>query len=81
MRSRKEMALIHVIEAVERALCKYSSANVDVMRNEETNALDIVYHSRHNSFSIENNVAYFSDFSNIRTLENALDDLDVGYVW
>ena len=81
MRSRTEMALIHVIEAVERALCKYSSANVDVMRNEETNALDVIYHSRHNSFSIESNVAYFNDFNNIHELEFALDDLDVGYVW
>ena len=59
----------------------FSSANVDVMRNEETNALDVIYHSRHNSFSIESNVAYFNDFNNIHELKFALDDLDVRYVW
>ena len=78
MSKRKEMALIHVIEAVYRALDKYSSDNVDVIRNEETNMLDVFYHSRHNSFSIESNVASFDDV-NIRELKEELDCLDVGY--
>ena len=75
-----ELALKKVIEAVEIALEKYSSANVDVIRNEENNMLDVVYHSRHNSFCIKPNVAEF-DSVQTKELEILLDELGVGYVW
>ena len=80
MAKRKEMSLIHVIEAVHRALDKYSSENVDVVLNEETEMLDVIYHSRHNSFGIESNVASVENI-NLRELENELESLNVGWVW
>ena len=69
-----------VILAVEDALCEYSENNVDVMRNEETNMLDVIYHSSSNSFAIECGVACFDEVD-IDALEYALDDLGVGHCW
>ena len=72
--------LNNVIEAVYRALDKYSASNVDVIRNEETNMLETVYHSRHNSFDIEDNIANYDDVD-IEKLEIWLDECGVGYDW
>ena len=80
MNRKREMSLIHVVDAVDRALGKYSSDNVDVIRNEETGMLDVSYHSKNNSFPIECGVANFNDV-NIRELEIELDVRDVGHVW
>ena len=74
------MAIKLVVEAVRRALDKYDSGNVDVILNEENNMLDIVYHSRNNSFNIESDVANANDID-LRQLELALEEYDVGYVW
>ncbi len=74
------MAIKLVVEAVRRALGKYNPENVDVILNEESNMLDIVYHSRHNSFDIESNVANANDID-LRKLELVLEEYDVGYVW
>lgn len=74
------MAIKLVVEAVRRALDKYDSGNVDVILNEESNMLDIVYHSRHNSFDIESDVTSANDID-LRQLELALEEYDVGYVW
>lgn len=74
------MAIKLVVEAVRRALDKYDSGNVDVVLNEGSNMLDIVYHSRHNSFDIESDVASANDID-LRQLELALEEYDVGYVW
>lgn len=77
---RKEKKLIHVIESVDRALYKYDSSNVDVVHNEITDMLDIIYHSRNNSFPIEMNVACYTDVD-IAALEGALNERSVGYCW
>jgi len=74
------MAIQLVIEAVKRALNKYDSGNIDVILNDESNMLDIVYHSRHNSFDIESDIANVNDID-LRQLESALEEYDVGYVW
>lgn len=78
---KREKALLHVIEAIERALYIYDYNNVDVVRDDETNMLDVIYHSRHNSFPIEQGIASFDDFDDIIELEFALDNYEVGYVW
>ena len=69
-----------VIAAAKDALCQYSAENVDVVRDEETNMLDVIYHSRHNSFAIQSGVAC-CDEVDFTELENELDDLGVGYCW
>lgn len=74
------MAIKLVIEAVKKALDKYDSGNVDVVLNEESNMLDVVYHSRHNSFDIASNVVSVNDID-LRQLELALEEYNVGYVW
>lgn len=74
------MAIKLVVEAVKRALDKYDSGNIDVILNEESNMLDIVYHSRHNSFDIESDVTSANDID-LRQLELALEEYNVGYVW
>lgn len=74
------MVINLVVEAVKRALNKYNSGNIDVILNEESNMLDIVYHSRHNSFSIESDVVSANDID-LRQLELILEEYDVGYVW
>lgn len=76
----KEEAMEAVIAATHRALCKYVAENVDVIRDDETNKLDVFYHSRHNSFCIESGVADYDDVD-INELEIKLDDMGVGYVW
>ena len=71
---------IIVIEAVKRALEKYDASNVDVILDEESNKLNVVYHSRNNSFDIE---SYVADAENIDFEELAilLEEFDVGYIW
>lgn len=67
-----------IIDAVDRALVNYSSANVDVIRDEERNTLDVFYHSRHNSFPIETTLVDYDDID-IKALEIELDERGVGY--
>ena len=71
---------IMVVEAVKRALEKYDASNVDVVLDEESNTLNVIYHSKHNSFDIE---SYVADAKNIDfdELEILLEEFDVGYVW
>lgn len=75
----QEMATIWVIEAVDRALDKYSSDNIDVVVN-ENGYLDVLYHSKNNSFIVEANVAE-EVFVNKRILAKELDARDVGRCW
>ena len=80
MSSKKEILLASIINTVYEILEQYSSDNVDVVRDEETNMLNIIYHSRHNSFPIETNVAKFDDVD-IEELEKELDNCNVGHCW
>lgn len=75
-----EMALNFLLDAVDRALSKYSSDNVDVVKNEETGFLDIIYHSRNNSFSIESGIVGMSRI-NKAALIRELDRRGVGHSW
>lgn len=75
----QEMATIWIIEAVDRALDKYSSENIDVVINEQ-GCLDVLFHSSNNSFVIEANVTEAA-FVNKRILNKELDARDVGHCW
>lgn len=79
----REMALVWAIEAVDRALNEYDSDNVDVVKNEETGMLDIIYHSDNNSFAIQTNVSnpkYLNEYGK-ETLVKELNKRHVGYCW
>lgn len=80
MKQTKGMALIWVMEAVDRALRKYSAENVDVMVNEETGRLDVIYHDEGNSFPIEMGVAAMAHV-NKKSLVKELNLRKVGYCW
>lgn len=69
-----------VLDAVSRALQKYSSDNIDVVRNEETGFLDVIYHSDKNSFPIESKLVAMENIDK-EVLELQLSALCVGHCW
>lgn len=75
----EDEALFHVVLAVDRALNKYDSDNVDVVYNIETGMLDVMYCSGNNSFCIEETNVPLDDI-NIGELLVELEERDVGYV-
>ena len=72
-----------IIKAVDRALDRHSSDNVDVVRNEETGMVDVIYHSDNNSFTIYEDLVDFDDLSerDKETLVRQLDKRYVGHCW
>lgn len=66
--------------AVEVALSQYDTDNVDIINSETNNTVDIMYHSRHNSFPIVSNVCASNGLS-----ESDIDEIaeyyDIGYCW
>ena len=72
---------IKMIEnAVEIALSKYDTENIDIVKNEENGVVDIIYHSRHNSFSIVSNVCMADGLSET-DIDKIADYYDIGYCW
>lgn len=65
--------------AVEDALAKYDTENVDIVQNED-GFIDIIYHSRHNSFCIEGNVCTVDGLSEA-DIDNIAEWYDIGYCW
>ena len=72
---------IKMIEnAVENALLKYDTENVDIVKDEESDTVDIVYHSRYNSFSIISNVCAADGLSET-DIDKIADCYSIGYCW
>jgi hypothetical protein len=69
-----------IVSMVEEELNEYSSDNVDVVLNEETGKLDIMYHSDNNSFLIRA-TDIDADKVDLEILEEGLDEFSVGHVW
>ena len=69
-----------IVKDVKTALEKYSSDNIDVVKNGDAMILYITFHSRHNSFPVSNKT-YPADGVDFKALERELDALNVGYVW
>ena len=67
-----------VIEAARKALSFYSAENVDVVLNEVSGMLDMIFHSDAQSFPIQHSVATL-DSVNRNALIEALDAMGVGY--
>jgi hypothetical protein len=74
----KNEKIKNIKEKVEYALSKYDIENVDIVKNEGT--IDIMYHSRHNSFSIVDDVCKASGLSE-QDIDKIADYYDIGYCW
>ena len=72
-------ALDIVLNAVDKALRKYSSDNVDVVYNMETGMFDVMYCCNNNSFLIEATNVLFDDIV-FSELFDELIERNVGYV-
>ena len=77
---KKNEKLEIIKNAVETALSQYGADNVDMIKNEENGVIDIMYHSRHNSFPIVSNVCTSSGLSEF-DVSNIADYYDIGYCW
>ena len=71
-----------IIKAVRYALydCGYASDNIDVVINEVTGMLDVMYCSRNNSFGVVTNVVA-ADSVDLDAAAAELDKLNVCHVW
>lgn len=66
--------------AVEVALSQYDTDNVDIVKSETGSTVDIMYHSRHNSFPIVSNVCT-SDGLSESDIDKIAEHYDIGYCW
>ena len=73
-------ALKKVVDAASAALNNYDSDNVDVIEDEETGELVVMFHSSKTSHPITNTGVYADDVD-LRKLEKELDKLTVGYMF
>ena len=69
-----------IIAAVDSALTEYSSDSIDVIINEETNCLLVMYHSNNNSFPFTDDICS-KDYVDLDVLTKALDERHVGHCW
>lgn len=65
---------------VRTAILKYGCEHIDVLRNEETGRLFVMYHSKNNSFPVSNREYSVSD-AELTELVEILDGLEVGHDW
>ena len=69
-----------IVKHVNKVLEKYSEEHVDVVLNEETGCLYVMYHSNNNSFPITKDICK-KEHVNLEKLAAALDELCVGHCW
>lgn len=73
----QEESTYAVLAEVTKALMSYSAENVDVVLNEETGMLDVIWHSEGNSFPIRSGVAALDAVDKL-VLTSALNKMNVG---
>lgn len=76
----KKTAFDTLIDKIRGYLYKYDANNVDIILNEETRMLDVIYHSKNNSFPIESGIACY-DTVDLKRLEEEIDKLNIGHCW
>ena len=67
-------------EAIKQALKQYSKENVDIVADEESGMIYIMYHSGHNSFPIISDVCSLDGLS-VSDIDKMADYYDIGYCW
>lgn len=72
-----------IMDAVNDAITRYPADNVDVVKNELTGMIEVMFHSSKNSFLIHGNICRRLDLSdkNINSLIEELDKVHVGHCW
>lgn len=72
-----------IMNAVSDAVARYPSDNVDVVENELTGMMEVIYHSSRNSFTIHDDICRRLDLSDkdMDTLVKKLDTYNVGHCW
>lgn len=65
-------------KAVEDALKKYDSKNLDLIIDDESGNVDIIYHSINNSFCVKRDICKDSKLSEADIIHIA-DNYDLGY--
>lgn len=66
-----------VVDAANKAICKYDIDEVDVVADEVTGTMIVMYHSDNNSFPIED-TKIPTDEVELGVLANELDKIGVG---
>ena len=69
-----------VIKEIDEATYDYPSANIDIIRDEVSGNLHIMYHSSNNSFAVKENIAATCDVD-LKYIEKMLDQRNMGHVW
>ena len=67
-----------VIAAFNKACTKYPSNNIELVVNDMTGMLDLMYTSKHNSFLIESDIVKVTA-DNADSLIDIFDDLNLAY--
>lgn len=70
----------NIMYEVNKALIQYSSDNIDVVIDEESQQLCVIYHSNNNSFPIAANLGP-KNCIDLKQLETFLDELHIGHCW
>ena len=72
-----------IMHAVNDAIARYPADNVDVVKNELTGMMEVMFHSSKNSFLIHGNICRMIDLSknNLNKLIKELDNVHVGHCW
>lgn len=72
-----------IMSAVSDAIARYPADNVDVVKNELTGMMEVIFHSSKNSFLIHGNICRRLDLSdsNMSKLIKELDKVHVGHCW
>lgn len=72
-----------IMHAVNDAIACYPTDNVDVVKNELTGMMEVMFHSSKNSFLIHGDICRRLDLSeqNINNLIKELDKVHVGHCW
>ena len=72
-----------IMNAVSDAIARYPADNIDVVKNELTGMMEVMFHSSKNSFLIHGNICRRLNLSdkNINSLIEKLDKVHVGHCW
>lgn len=71
------------MDAVNDAITRHPADNVDVVKNELTRMMEVMFHSSKNSFLIHGNICRRLDLSDndMNNLIEELDKVHVGHCW
>ena len=72
-----------IMDAVNDAITRYPADNVDVVKNELTGMMEVMFHSSKNSFLIHGNICRRLDLSDndMNSLIEELEKVHVGHCW